>query len=217
MGFRPRIAPRIAFWALAGASLLLSHDAVWLVQVGPGEDLAAALRGDQHGYWAWASIALVAAAVAVALHTVLRTLGLVRRARRLRAAPQPLAARTFLRRATAMWIPLFAVVAVGFTVQESVEHLGTHGHVIGLGALTGPEYPLAVPVLVGVTAIGALLAALVGSLEDGLVESIAAVLRLHTRAPRSVPRPMLSGTPPRPSAMASGIAGRAPPALLVAI
>ena len=32
-----RIPRAIAFWALAGLALLVSHDAVFLVQLGPGE------------------------------------------------------------------------------------------------------------------------------------------------------------------------------------
>ena len=44
---RLRIAPRVAFWAFAALTLLVSHDLVWLVQLGPGESLALALRGEQ--------------------------------------------------------------------------------------------------------------------------------------------------------------------------
>ncbi len=43
--------------------------------------------------------------------------------------------------------PVRLVVTTAFAVQENLEHLAGHGHLIGLGALIGPEYPLALPVL----------------------------------------------------------------------
>ena len=51
--------PRVAFWALAAVALLISHDATFLVQVGPGEALARALREAGHGYWGAASVVLL--------------------------------------------------------------------------------------------------------------------------------------------------------------
>ena len=51
------------------------------------------------------------------------------------------------RRFAAIWLRLLAVVAIGFVIQENVEHVIAHGHAPGLGALLGPEYPLALPVI----------------------------------------------------------------------
>ena len=60
-----------------------------------------------------------------------------------------------------LWAPLFGLVAVAFAIQENVEHLAGHGHLIGLGALGGPEYPLALPVIALVTLVAAALGAVV--------------------------------------------------------
>jgi len=52
-------------------------------------------------------------------------------------------------------------VALAFALQENIEHLAGHGHLIGLGALIGPEYPLALPVIGLVALAAAALGALV--------------------------------------------------------
>ena len=210
-----RLPPRLAFWALAAATLLVSHDVVWLVQLGPGEGLAAALRTGGHGYWAAASIAIVGVAVAVALLAGWRTLRVVRDARRL-GAPIPRRISPFGTRALVGWARLLAVVGIGFAVQENVEHYIAHGHVLGTGALTGPEYPLAVPVLAAFTGLGALVTTLLGRVERELVAGIAAALgRLAALRPAiQLPRPMLAVLRPRLPAMATPDAGRAPPVLI---
>lgn len=46
-------------------ALFLSHDAVFLAQVGPGEQLTRALREAGHDYWGWASLALALIGIAV--------------------------------------------------------------------------------------------------------------------------------------------------------
>lgn len=56
----------ICFWALAGLALLLSHDAVFAAQMGPGEALTRTLRTAGHDYWGVASVALATIGVAVA-------------------------------------------------------------------------------------------------------------------------------------------------------
>jgi hypothetical protein len=54
-----RLSPSLTFWALAVVTLLLSHDAVWLAQVGPGAQLTGVLRQAGHGYWGLASAVLL--------------------------------------------------------------------------------------------------------------------------------------------------------------
>jgi len=213
---RLRIAPRVAFWAFAALTLLVSHDLVWLVQLGPGESLALALRGEQHGYWSWASLAILGAAIVAALATASRALRLVRRARLLHAPIGRIARYAFLWRAAVAWARLLAAVGIGFAIQENVEHYLAHGHVMGLGALTGPEYPLAIPVLALVSAAAAVACATIRSVERELVAGIAAALhRQPSRAPSRMP-PTPSIVPARRrAAMASSAAGRAPPPLLV--
>ena len=202
----------IAFWALAGLALLLSHDAVFAAQMGPGEGLTRTLRTAGHEYWGAASVALAAIAVAVALSVVVRLLRLARRARALdtRSVERAGYAGRFL----VAWARLFVVVAVGFAIQENLEHLGMHSHAIGAGALIGPEYPLALPVIGLITAIAASVAALVTGTEHALIAPIVAALRVVRRAPRRLDRPPLRIFEPRTSVLAGAAAGRAPPRLL---
>src|SRR5688572_30979666 len=137
---------RLAFWALAGLSLFVAHDAIYLAQIGPGEALAAALRTAGHGYWGWASLGLTAVGAVTAVSMLLRLRHLHRRAALLGAMRRSTGpfAPTF----AAAWLRVAALVAVGFVVQENVEHVIAHGHAPGAGALLGPEHPLAIPVIV---------------------------------------------------------------------
>src|SRR5688572_30297750 len=80
-----RIPPRLAFWALAGVALFLSHDAIFLVQIGPGEGLARALREASHGYWESASLILALIGLGAAFGAWLRLSRLRRRAAHLGA------------------------------------------------------------------------------------------------------------------------------------
>ena len=211
-----RIPRGIAFWALAGVALLVSHDAVFLVQLGPGEELTRALRAAGHDYWGWASLALVAIGVAVGIAAVLRLRSLRRRVERLRAAP--IASRPALAsRFATTWARLFAVVVIGFVLQENVEHVISHGHGIGLGALLGPEYPLALPVIGLITALAGLVAAAVQRTERELLSIIHAALRLRLRPHRRAGRPSLQLTMPRLSPLTLSVAGRGPPRAFAAL
>ena len=211
-----RIPRGIAFWALTGVALLVSHDAVFLVQLGPGEELTRALRAAGHDYWGWASLALLAIGVAAGIAAVFRLRSLRQRVARLQAAPT--ASRTPLggQFATA-WIRLFAIVVIGFALQENVEHVISHGHGIGLGALLGPEYPLALPVIGLITALAGLVAAALQRTERELLSIIHAALRRRLRRPRRVGRPPLQPVLPRLSPLAMAVAGRAPPRAFVAL
>ena len=209
-----RSTHRLAFWALAGLALLVSHDAVWLVQLGPGEAVAAALRSGGHGYWGAASAGLAVAGL-VATVAVGRHLWRLRSAARNVGATRPGHARptAYLRRVRTAWPRLLAVVLIGFVLQENAEHALTHGHLPGLGILLGPEHPLALPVIAVITLIGALLASAILVTEAVLLAVIRA-LDARPRAPRRLVRPAtrhalaaISG--PRAHS------GRAPPALLV--
>lgn len=204
----------IAFWALAGLALLLSHDAVFAAQMGPGEALTRTLRTAGHDYWGIASLALGTIGVVAGLLSVVRLLQLRHRAHALHARPiEPSA--TYRGRFLVAWARLFVVVAIGFAIQENLEHLGMHAHAIGPGALIGPEYPLALPVIGLITMVAASIAALVTGTEHALIATIAAALRRAVRrAPRRLDRPPLRIPEPRTSALASAAASRAPPRLL---
>jgi hypothetical protein len=208
------LPPRFAFWALAGVALLVSHDAIWLMQVGPGEALTAALRHGGHDYWGVASTTLTAIGIGAAIWATFRLVRLGRRPAGHTAAAR-LNARPYLRRVAGAWARLFAVVAIGYVLQENLEHAMTHGHRLWAGALVGPDYPLAVPVIAAITLLGALIAAAFVTAERILLARTRMTAR-PLRAPRTIQRPM------RRLVLPGGIAartptGRGPPHLLVPI
>ena len=210
-----RVRGPVAFWALAGVALLISHDAVFLAQVGPGHDLARALREAGHEYWGIVSLLLGTIGVATLAATLVRLRTLRRKAATLGAAPTA-RSQPYVARWLATWARLLALVAIGFAVQENIEHLIGHSHAPGLGALIGSEYPLALPVIALITGLAALVAAGLSQAEQALVGVIAeAMRRLLVRAPRTTRRPpvrlIVTLTPP----LARAWAGRAPPQLVV--
>lgn len=213
----PRISAerrdRLAFWALAGLALLAAHDAIFLVQIGPGQAVAAALRTAGHEYWGLASLALTAIALVIGVSTWLRMHRLRRRAASLGAACPT--GGPFARRFAAAWLRLSIVVAVGFAIQENGEHLIAHGHALGIGALLGPEHPLALPIIGLIGAFGATVAALITRTQDALVLAIEAALRRVPDARVAGPRPPAQPTPGIGSVLAHPGAGRAPPTVVV--
>ena len=207
-----RVPRLLAFWVLAGIGLLVSHDLVYLVQTGPGEPLARALRGTSHEYWGGASLALIVLGVAVAAGTWLRLRSLRRRADDLGVTPVPTRRAGLLR----TWVRLFVLIGIGFLIQENVEHYLSHHHAPGIGALLGVEYPLALPVIALISGVAALIATGVGGVERALVTVIDAALRLaFGHAPRAVPKPPLRLTIARISPLARSRADRAPPRSLL--
>ena len=215
---RPWIARargRFAFWAPAGVALLASHDAIYLIQVGPGQELADALRQAGHGYWTAVSLALALLGMVAGIAGVIRLRRLRRLARDVGAA-RATGSHRFGIRWLGAWAKLLAIVAVGFTVQENVEHFISHGHAMGLGALLGPEFPLALPVIACITAIAGLGVAGLGHAEQALLVAIAAALhRPLGRPPRAIRRPPVRLLIALASPLARAWAGRAPPELLV--
>jgi hypothetical protein len=213
LAIAPGLRNRLAFWALAGLALFVAHDAIFLAQLGPGRQLVGVLRTAGHGYWTVASLALVAVALLAAIATTVRLRRLQRRATALAAAPRR--PRAYVRRLAGAWWRLALVVAVGFAIQENLEHVLTHGHAPGLGVLAGPEYPLALPIIGLVTGAAAAVAALVSRTQQALVEAIEAALRsAPRRAPRALPHPPVRLVAISGSILATRGAGRAPPALV---
>lgn len=203
----------IAFWALAGVALLVSHDVIFFVQYGPGESLTRALRDAGHAYWTAASLVLALAGLIAGATVAIRLHRLRGRARRLDATTKAPPAG-WGRRVLVAWARLFALVAIGFVLQESAEHLAMHGHAIGLGALIGPEYPLALPMLALVSLVAALIATVVTVVEVVLEATIAAAA-VQLRAPRRLIRPPLDLGLARVPILARAAAGRAPPSVLI--
>jgi hypothetical protein len=212
-----RIRGPVAFWAVAGVALLVSHDAVFLAQVGPGHALARALREAGHEYWGIASLLLGIIGLATLGATLLRLRALRRKAATLGATPIA-GSRPYVVRWLATWGRLLAMVAIGFVVQENIEHLVGHGHAPGLGALIGPEYPLALPVITLITGLAALVAAALSQAERALLAVIAdAMRRVLARAPRRTDRPPQRLVVRLMSPLARAWAGRAPPRVLVSV
>ncbi len=183
-----RLARRASFWLAAGFALLIAHDAVFAAQVGPGQALTSALRDAGHSYWGLASMLLVVGAAIGGAAWLARMAILERRA--LQGAGRQHPPGNWRRRTTSHWIRLFILVALAFAVQENAEHFLSHGHLIGVGALIGPEYPLALPVLALVTGLAAAVTALVREHEAALLERIAAA--------RAGVRPLRRTDPIRP-------------------
>jgi len=107
------------------------------------------------------------------------------------------------------------MVAIGFAVQENVEHLVSHDHLLGLGALIGPEYPLALPVIATITLVAGLVAAGYVAAERRLVAGIHDALRRLERPPRRLARAPLRLHVRRSSPLAFAVAGRGPPLRLL--
>lgn len=209
-----RLRGPISFWALAGVALLVSHDAVYFAQLGPGEMLTRTLRTAGHDYWGAASQALVAIGLSAAVVIAIQLLRLRAEARTLHA--RPVGPAPWRRRLLVTWLRLFVLVGAGFVIQESAEHLAMHGHAIGMDALVGPEYPLAIPVLAAITLVAAIVATVLSTAEVALVASIAAARRRVRRAPRRIQRAALRLAGPSIAILARAAAGRAPPRTLVA-
>ena len=184
-----RLLRAARFGLLALVSVLVAHDAIFAAQYGFGAAFADAMRAGGHDpYWPILSTLAVVAATLLGLRAILR-LGHLRSTeppnRPVRAtASFGHVARSYRRELVILWPPLFALVSVAFGVQENAEHLLGHGHLIGIGAVTGPEYPLALPVIALVT----LLAAAVGALVRWRIAVLQARLagRLHPTRPRGL-------------------------------
>jgi hypothetical protein len=163
-----RILAVLRFGLLAVVCLGLAHDAVFAAEHGVGAGFAQAMSvGGHDGYWPIFSVVVVSAVTLLGLSAAVRIgrLGVAGRrfgrSGRGGLAPRTQPARSYRQDLRALWLPLLALTATAFTVQENIEHLAGHHHLIGLSALGGPEYPLALPVIALVTLVAAAVGALV--------------------------------------------------------
>jgi hypothetical protein len=185
-----RILATLRFGLLALACLGLAHDAVFAAEHGLGAGFAQAMSAGGHdGYWPIFSVVVVIAVTLLGLSTAVRIGRLAAAGRRpfVHGAHPTLAnrgrpPRTYLEGLRALWLPLLALTATAFTIQENIEHLAGHRHLIGIGALVGPEYPLALPAIALVTLVAAALGALVRWRIAVLEARVAG--RLHLGRPR---------------------------------
>lgn len=162
-----RLLRALRFVALALVSVAVAHDAIFAAQYGVGSGFVRAMQAGGHdGYWPVFSVLVAVVAAVLGLRAAVR-LGRPRgdSGRRGLTGPGRAGARDgqprYRTELARLWLPLSVVVTIAFAIQENLEHLAGHGHLIGLGALVGPEYPLALPVLVLVSLAAAALGALV--------------------------------------------------------
>jgi hypothetical protein len=197
------------FTLLAGACLLVGHNAVYFVELGAGQQLAAELRQAGHAYWPAASALLTVSAIFGVVTAAYRLKRLSDAARGLPDTQHP--GPRYLRRVGGLWFRLLAIVAAGFVLQENIEHVLSHEHLPFASVLIGPEHPLASAVLAAVTAVAAAVGAMVGQREARLLARIALTQRPRYRrvARTAVGPPHVAR--PRPNPIAMALAGRAPP------
>lgn len=207
---------RLRLVALTALGSLITHDAVYAAQYGLGRRGSLELAATAHGYWpAFVAVTLlvVAAGAGFAIAGVLHLRRLVRG---LPATPPAPGQPRYFREVAGLWPRLLLLVAGVFLVQENVEHLVAGQGLLGLWALAGPAYPLAIPVLVGVTG----LLACVGGWLQWHRETL--VRRLHAARVAALRRATTSQPPDGRWALVAALvahrwillrsdAGRAPP------
>ena len=175
---RARWARRVRLAVLAAVALQSAHAAIFAAQYGLGDRFAAAMARSGHdGWWGPASAIVLGAGMVLLLRAlgILADLERAARGRRTPDLPAGTAAEgRFGSEVRSIWRRLLPLVTVLFAAQENVEHLLSHGQLLGIDALIGPGYALAVPVLAFVT--------LVASAAGALVRWRVAVLRARVRA-----------------------------------
>ncbi len=181
-----RLLDVVRFLMLAFVSVGIAHDAVFAAEHGIGSGFAAAMSAGGHdGYWPLFSVAVVLAVTLLSGWAAIRIVRLLTRRSTPTARPMSRPAcpapRTYGHDLRGLWLPLLALTLAAFTLQENVEHLVGHGHLIGLGALAGPEYPLALPVIALVT----LLVAAAGALVRWRIAVLEGQLAGRLHAPRA--------------------------------
>jgi hypothetical protein len=148
----PRLE-RLRFPALATLGALVAHDAVFAAQFGLGPDRDVALAATTHDYWPAFVVVTLLVVIAAAGTAITGVLRLHRLVRGLPATSRSSGTTRYLREVVHLWPRLLLVVAGAFLLQENVEHLAAGHDLPGLWALSGPGYPLAIPVLVAVTGL----------------------------------------------------------------
>jgi hypothetical protein len=167
---------RLRFPALAILGVLVAHDTVFAAQYGLGRGMDRAMDGTWHAYWP-AFVVLTLLVVAAGAGAAARViLGLRRLVRGLPDTPAP-RGPGYLREVAHLWPRLLAVVTVAFVVQENIEHLLAGRPMPGLWALSAPGYPLAVPVLVAVTGLLAIVGGWLQWQREALAQRLAAARR----------------------------------------
>jgi len=142
---------RLRFGALVALGMLIAHDAIFAAGHGLGAAREAALAATAHGYWPLFAAVVLVAGIALAGGA---TAGLLRLRRALRGLPgtaDPDGLPGYGAELGHLWPRLMLAVTAGFVLQENIEHAAAGLKAPGLWVLSGPAYPLSIPVLAGVT------------------------------------------------------------------
>jgi hypothetical protein len=178
---RPHLGS-IRFIALTALGILVAHDTVFVAQFGIGAGYEAAMARTAHGYWPAFVLFTLLVGVASALTAARLLSRLGRMGRGLPPAlPQP-GRPAYWAEVRRLWPRLFAVVLVGFAIQENVEHAVAGGGWPGLWVLSAPGYPLAIPAIVVVSGLLAVVGGWLQWRRDVLIGQLrAARAVLHHR------------------------------------
>ena len=157
---------------LTFASLVIGHEVAYHVHHGAGAEFDARMTALGHdAFWPAFALLALSGAIVLGLLAAARLLRLWLRIRALSAPPQPAGNRagSYRRSLARIWAIVFPATAIGFAIQENIEHAVAGAGLIGLDALGGHAYPMALPVLALVTllvaAVGAALRWHAASLE----------------------------------------------------
>lgn len=218
-----RLLRAMRFAILAAVALLVGHDAVYVTSYGAAADFASAMRDGGHdAYWTVYSLAVAAGAMLIlaraGIPLVRLSRGLEDDAEAAGGAPPAVveAVVPYRRELRSLATRLLPTVLVGFLLQENLEHVLGHGHIVGLAPLLGQEQPFALPVIAAVVVLVAAIGALVRWRIRTLSARLAARVR-SVRHPRPAARPVPSSWWLTGAACAHrwillrGDAGRAPP------
>jgi hypothetical protein len=229
---RARTLPWLRLAALLPVSMLIGHEAVFALQFGIGDGLRQAMSAGGHdNYWTAFTVVITALSAGLLVREIARAVRLKSRLRDLArqrvgpaTVPDPPATLTtrgaWQAEFRGIWPLLFAVTAVGFTIQENLEHLTAGQAPHGLGSLIAGEHPLALPVLAvvsaAIAAVGALIRWRVRTLEARVAAArVAAGAR--PRHPRSIAParewPAIGAVRAHAWFLVRLLAGRAPPAV----
>ena len=170
-----RALPWLRLLGLLPISLLVGHEAVFAAQFGIGSAFGDAMTAGGHdGYWSAFSLVILAITSGLLGREALRAAQLRWRLRGASPAGARMTTRAtsgssarsrdvrpWRREFRGIWPALFAVTAIGFAIQENLEHIAAGQAPHGIGSLIGAEHPLAVPVLALVSALVAAAGALI--------------------------------------------------------
>lgn len=201
---------------LALAAMAAGHELVYLLSHGPGDGYAAAMREGGHDRY-WTSFVLVVVAVTAGLAAVAAVQ--LSRLRRLAASVHGAGIEVadrgvgrFLGLLGGVWLRVTVITSIGYLVQENLETASAGATLPGLGVLGG-EHAMALPILVLVSLVVAVVGALVGWRREVLLARLCARTAFRRRGAVALRGP-IAAQMPHPPAEPRRNGVRAPPAMV---